>query len=898
MGYYLDKTNINYTWNKCYEKCETCNYNGNDTNMNCLSCKSKLISKTMKQSIFFKLSSNNNCIQICPDNTFMTSEKDCVTSCPIGTFKYSLNNTCLHTCPNGISKSNNECIFKTFSQSTTLDDFKTQIMSNISAFVNSSKVINGSNFLAVILSSDNMNPEEQIKNGISAIDLGNCTEVLKEHFNISKEENLIIINMESKKDENKKNESSVNDKSFNLGKNIQLEIYDFSGRKLDLSVCKEDIKVMKYIGDVEELNIESAMSLADRGVDVFNAQDAFFNDICHPFDNADGIDIIIDDRRSDIYQNATFCEDGCTYTGMNYDLMVANCICDSSILQIETKNETDNGEKEISETLNFETVTKSFISNLFDFNIDVIYCYNLVINTKILMKNIGFYCLFGMFVLQIIFFIIYKVKKLTSLRYFMLIFDNKKDNTNKSNSNTINNINKSVKKIIKASPPKNNNSIITSLNDLEKSNKSLKHVKIKPKLQEKKRKLKLDLKSNEELVSKTKDKNNLSHSKKKMFSEFEEDLWDDFESDIQSNLNFPKISKRKKEQDREILFPQNFGPTINIQNPILNINNKHKKIKSILKKKTNLIGPRERELENSKKKQRAIIIDNKEDNDKIYNIKSTQHLPLQRIFTNKSGQSILKNINRMETIGDKSEDKKTNKNKDDDIIQLSKTDADLQDMDYEEAIIYDKRTYLRMYWAFLVDTQIILGTFCTDNYLNLMVIKLSFFICTFQISFFLNAFFYSDEYISDAYHNDGVLDFVSGLPKSIYSFIATLITTNLLKMLSNSKSELMKVIREKCKYNNYVRIINVKLNKLRKKLIVYFILVFLLESFFLYYVTAFCAVYRYSQKYWFYGCLESFAMDSLVALLVCIVLAFFRYISIKKHKKYFYILANIIGIFL
>ena len=44
-------------------------------------------------------------------------------------------------------------------------------------------------------------------------------------------------------------------------------------------------------------------------------------------------------------------------------------------------------------------------------------------------------------------------------------------------------------------------------------------------------------------------------------------------------------------------------------------------------------------------------------------------------------------------------------------------------------------------------------------------------------------FFYTDEYISDAYHNDGVLDFFSGLPKCIYSFIATLITTNLLRML-------------------------------------------------------------------------------------------------------------------
>ena len=32
---------------------------------------------------------------------------------------------------------------------------------------------------------------------------------------------------------------------------------------------------------------------------------------------------------------------------------------------------------------------------------------------------------------------------------------------------------------------------------------------------------------------------------------------------------------------------------------------------------------------------------------------------------------------------------------------------DLQDMDYEEAILYDKRSYMRIYWGFLVDSQII-----------------------------------------------------------------------------------------------------------------------------------------------------------------------------------------------
>ena len=203
-----------------------------------------------------------------------------------------------------------------------------------------------------------------------------------------------------------------------------------------------------------------------------------------------------------------------------------------------------------------------------------------------------------------------------------------------------------------------------------------------------------------------------------------------------------------------------------------------------------------------------------------------------------------------------------------------------------------------MYWGFLVDTQIILGTFCTDNHLDLFAIKLSFFIFTFQISFFLNALFYTDKYISNAYHNNGVLDFVSGLPKSIYSFIATLITTNLLRMLSTSKNELLRLIIEKLKYKSYISLIQIKLAKLRTKLIIYFIIVFLFSIIFLYYVSVFCAVYRNSQKYWFLGCLESFGIDSSLSIIICIFLAIFRYISIKKHIKYLYVLGNLISNFL
>ena len=329
-GYYLGISEKPYTWKECHENCQTCNESETSDNMNCICCR---------------------------NNLYLTLEGNCETICPNNTVKYNVNYTCLDSCPDNYQVNNkeNKCELKSFEQAS-LFQFKSQVMDNISQYMNSSSLINGSDFLGVILSSHNMDPKDQLKLGISAIDLGNCTEVIKEYYNISNEESLIVMNIESKNNGTKKNDD---DNCFNLGKNQKVEIYDFSGRKLDLSVCKEDIKVMKYIGDVKELDIQTAKSLSSQGIDVFNASDEFFNDLCHKYNNEDGKDIIIDDRRKDIYQNATFCQNGCTYSGMDYELMTANCICDSSVLQ-----ESPNVTKEIktdSTNINFNTLAKSFI---------------------------------------------------------------------------------------------------------------------------------------------------------------------------------------------------------------------------------------------------------------------------------------------------------------------------------------------------------------------------------------------------------------------------------------------------------------------------------------------------------------------------------------------------------
>ena len=279
----------------------------------------------------------------------------------------------------------------------------------------------------------------------------------------------------------------------------------------------------------------------------------------------------------------------------------------------------------------------------------------------------------------------------------------------------------------------------------------------------------------------------------------------------------------------------------------------------------------------SSKKDKLLIYKNLINNNNNLGKKSILEKDTNKIYNMKS------KINKNKI---KENNKKENK------IELLYTD--IKEFDYKEAIIFNKISYLKMYWSFLSDSQIILGTIFNNNDLDLFTIKLSFLVFTFQISFFLNALFYYDEYISDAYHNDGVLDFFSGLPKSIYSFISALLINNLLKILSSSKSELFKIIRKNHNFHEYIKIINIKLAKLRKKLIIYFILIYLLQSFFLYYVSVFCAVYKYSQKYWL---LESFGIDFLSSLIGCIFLALLRYISIKNRIKCLYRFVDTINTF-
>ena len=422
-GYFLDKFIEPYKWNYCYENCATCEFKGNEYRMLCLSCKTHLISSKNNKTIYFKFS-EGNCIKGCPDNLFLTKDDDCVELCPNETYQYIPNSSCVDSCPKNyeLNLDKTKCIFNPFDSTIGTTEFKNIISNNISSFVNSSKVIHCTDFKAQIIYSEDIDPIEQIKNGISGIYLGNCIEVLKNEYKIQNGDDLIVVEIETKEDKEKTKYLDKNKDSIDLGKNVKLAIYDTSGNQLNMGFCEEEITIIKYIGDLERVDLSQASEMADQGIDVFNARDSFFNDICHPFKNSKGCDLILRDRRNDLFQNVTFCGDECVYNGIDYSLMVANCICEAELIQINSieENDNDNIHKK-GVTLN--DITNSFTSKLLDFNYIVVKCYNLIFDIEILRKNIGFIVIICMNILQVIILCIFSIKGLKPIKNYMLVFE-------------------------------------------------------------------------------------------------------------------------------------------------------------------------------------------------------------------------------------------------------------------------------------------------------------------------------------------------------------------------------------------------------------------------------------------------------------------------------------------
>ena len=210
-------------------------------------------------------------------------------------------------------------------------------------------------------------------------------------------------------------------------------------------------------------------------------------------------------------------------------------------------------------------------------------------------------------------------------------------------------------------------------------------------------------------------------------------------------------------------------------------------------------------------------------------------------------------------------------------------DQELNSLEYQKAIDLDKRTYFQYYLSLIKKKQLILFTFIPSNDYNLITIKIALFLFSFSLYFTINGFFFTDETMHNIYVNNGNFDIIFQLPQILYSTIITSFINVILKSLSLSENSILKIKNENEKeYINKSKEIE---RCLKIKFILFFIFSFLFMSFFWYFISCFCAVYKNTQSILIKDTLLSFGLSMIYPFGINLIPGIFRIPDLRNEKR-------------
>ena len=277
----------------------------------------------------------------------------------------------------------------------------------------------------------------------------------------------------------------------------------------------------------------------------------------------------------------------------------------------------------------------------------------------------------------------------------------------------------------------------------------------------------------------------------------------------------------------------------------------------------------------------------------IFNIKNIKIKNIEnKIKLNKNNED-LKIKNKTKTNRKINKKKMTNKNlnqcsinydiKNNDFYK-NLNDYELNILEYEIALVIDKRTYLQYYLSLLKKKQLILFTFFPANDYNLISIKICLFLLSFSLYLTINGFFFSDDTMHKIYIDNGEFNIIYQLPQIFYSSIVPAVINMILKHLSLSEKSIIEIKQEK-EFKIMLNFSKKVKNSLLIKFILFFILNFILLFFFWYFITCFCAVYPNTQIILFKDTLISFSISMLYPFGLYLIPGLFRIPSLKAKKK-------------
>ena len=215
---------------------------------------------------------------------------------------------------------------------------------------------------------------------------------------------------------------------------------------------------------------------------------------------------------------------------------------------------------------------------------------------------------------------------------------------------------------------------------------------------------------------------------------------------------------------------------------------------------------------------------------------------------------------------------------------MAYNDTELNDLEYALARKCDKRTYCQYYFSLLKIKHPLIFTFFNNNDYNSKIIKIDLFIFNFTLFYAINTIFFDDDTMHKIYINKGAFDIIDQLPQIIYSFLISSFISFILEILALTEGAILQL--KKIKRKNLLNKTNISLkNKIKIKVLIYFILSNIFLVLFWYYISMFCVIYANTQVNLIKHTLLSFIFSLIEPFGIYLIPGIFRIPALSKKNN-------------
>ena len=289
--------------------------------------------------------------------------------------------------------------------------------------------------------------------------------------------------------------------------------------------------------------------------------------------------------------------------------------------------------------------------------------------------------------------------------------------------------------------------------------------------------------------------------------------------------------------------------------------------------------------------QKLAIKSKKENNNKnklLYdiNIKHTDNTSIKNKRKNVESNNDNVSLSKSEVQNMNMHSNQNKSNKDSNTIINEKfNDYELNTMSFDDALKFDKRTYMQYYFSLLRTKHYILFSFVPLEDYNAMIIKIFLFFLSFVLYYDLNTLLFIPLLIHKICLVHSPRYYLYQIGNIIISNIICYILDKLIKCVSMSQENILELKSINTTFNN----IHHKYLKTVKCLIIKYTLFFILSFLFLllswYYIAIFCAVYANSQLILLINTLISFGLSLIYPLILNLIPGLLRIEAIQSGKK-------------